>query len=52
MNATTPFVTQVMLCLSILALMVLAGVKKRRLELRSLPVRRFRWREWRHLRHR
>jgi hypothetical protein len=49
MSAGSPLVTQATLCLAVLGLMVLAGVKKRRLELRSVPIRLPRWRDWRRL---
>lgn len=43
---TSPLLTQTMLCLAVLGLMVLSGVKKRRLELRRAPLPRLRWRAW------
>jgi hypothetical protein len=46
----SPLVTQTMLCLAVLALMVLSGVKKRRLEVRRAPLPRSRWRAWLHQR--
>ncbi len=47
MTATAPLVTQTALCLVVFGFMLLAGIRLRRLELRSAPIRRFRWREWR-----
>lgn len=47
----SPLVTQTLVCLVILGLMILSGVKKRKLELRTAPPWRPRWRN-RLLRHR
>ena len=52
MISNEPLAVQTAYCLVVFGFMLLAGVKKRRLELRHRPVHRFRWREWRraHLR--
>lgn len=52
MSTTSPIAVQTVACLAALALMVLSGLKKRRLELRAAPARRPRLRGWRRvLRH-
>jgi hypothetical protein len=41
----SPLVTQTLVCLVVLGLMVVSGIKKRRLELRATPPPRPRWRD-------